>query len=138
MSVAHASADGRMKKLDLKRWVSSFFIAGIWLFAGTANLIRTESSLEVFRRLGYPDYFASILGGAQVLGALTVLLPLARIPRTLKEWAYAGLAFDAVGAILSILATKGPPGHFVFPVLALVIIAANYSAWKERSKAAEG
>lgn len=138
MSDAHASPDRSRRRLAVQRWVSSFFIAGIWLGGGTSNLVHSESSMEVFRRLGYPDYFASLLGGAQVLGALTVLLPLSRIPRTLREWAYAGLTFDVIAAIFSILATKGPPGHFVFPALALLILAANYTAWKERSRAAAG
>jgi hypothetical protein len=121
------------KRLAIQRWVSSFFIGGIWLIGGGSNLMHAESSLEVFHGLGYPDYFASLLGAAQVLGASTILLPLRAIPRTLKEWAYAGLVFDAVAANVSLLVTKAPPLHFVFPLLALGIIAANYSAWKERS-----
>ena len=47
--------------------------------------------MEGMRHLGYPDYFATILGVWKVLGGIAVLLP--RTPR-LKEWAYAGMVFD--------------------------------------------
>ena len=54
--------------------------------------MKTGASLEVFHRLGYPDYFAPMLGTAQLLGVVAILAP---VPVMLREWAYAGLAFDA-------------------------------------------
>ena len=48
--------------------------------------------------LGYPAYFAVLLGVWKVLGGLAILAP--RLPR-LKEWAYAGMFFDLSGAAIS-------------------------------------
>jgi hypothetical protein len=45
--------------------------------------------------LGYPSYLLAILGTAKLLGAPALLQN--RFP-TLREWAYAGFAFDLIGA----------------------------------------
>jgi len=36
--------------------------------------------MEVFHRLGYPDYFAAMLGTAQLLGVLAILAPVSSHP----------------------------------------------------------
>jgi hypothetical protein len=48
--------------------------------------------------LGYPVYLLAILGVAKVLGAIVIVIP--RLLR-LKEWAYAGIAFELSGAAAS-------------------------------------
>ena len=54
--------------------------------------------------LGYPKYIIPFLGVAKLLGVIAILIP--GFPR-IKEWAYAGLAFDLIGATYSIVAV-GP------------------------------
>jgi uncharacterized membrane protein len=85
--------------------------------------------MEVFHRLGYPDYFASMLGTAQLLGVVAILVP---VPRTLREWAYAGLTFDVTAAIISLLAIGTPISHVTIPVIALVVVLTSYRAWHAR------
>jgi len=64
--------------------------------------------------LGYPRYFIPFIGAAKVLGVLAVLLPIS--PRV-KEWAYAGLVFDLIGATFSIIAIGKPDWIFMlFPI----------------------
>jgi DoxX-like family len=75
--------------------------------------------------LGYPVYFCVILGAWKVLRAIAVLAP--RFPR-LKQWAYAGTAFDLIGAMASQLAagwrdqTGRPTG--VYRSCARLVVAA--------------
>ena len=61
--------------------------------------------MKGMRQLGYPDYFAVILGVWKVLGGVAVLIP--RCPR-LKEWAYAGMFFDLSGASASHFSSGDP------------------------------
>lgn len=82
--------------------------------------------MEVFHRLGYPDYFATMLGSAQLLGVAALLAP---VPKTLREWAYAGLVFDASAAVISILATGNPISHLRFPLIALLLVLISHRAW---------
>jgi len=56
------------------------------------------SVAETLLFLGYPVYIMKILGLAKVLGGIAILT--GRSPR-LKEWAYAGFAFDFLGATAS-------------------------------------
>jgi hypothetical protein len=54
--------------------------------------------VETFGHLGYPTYFARLLGLAKLLGVAALLAPRAGI---LREWAYAGFTFVLVAAALS-------------------------------------
>jgi len=90
--------------------------------------------MRVFHRLGYPDYFAAILAAAQILGVIALLAP---VPRTLREWAYAGLAFDACAAIASLLAMREPISTLGFPLFALALVLASHRAWQRRRTQSE-
>jgi hypothetical protein len=79
--------------------------------------------------LGYPVYFIPFIGVAKVLGVLAILLPLsARI----KEWAYAGLVFDLIGATFSIIAIGKP--DWMFMILPLFLGVASYVFYHKRKK----
>jgi hypothetical protein len=110
----------------LAYWIPTGLIALNWTFGGVSTLLKTPSSMEVFSRLGYPEYFAALLGAAQILGVVAILAP---VPRVLREWAYAGLTFDAIAAIFSLLAIGVPAWH---PVVALAMVLTSYLAWKDR------
>src|SRR5258705_7149629 len=72
--------------------------------------------------LGYPDYFMRFLGLAELLGATALIAP--RMPR-LREWAYAGFAFDLIAALVSHSAT-GTTTHAGPALIALALLAASY------------
>jgi hypothetical protein len=120
-------------KLRLLYWIPTALIALVSAGGGLGDALQTESALQIFHRLGYPDYFSTILGVAKLLGVVALLAP---VPRTLREWAYAGFTFDVVGAILSILAVGNPPSHLAIPLLYLAILQLSYFAWRRRERAA--
>jgi hypothetical protein len=74
--------------------------------------------------LGYPAYFVTILGTWKVLGGLAILAP--RLLR-LKEWAYAGIAFDLTGAAFSHAAMGHPAVKVIAPLVLLGIAAASWA-----------
>jgi len=98
---------------------------------GAADAARPSFVLEGMRQLGYPDYFALILGVWKVLGGIAVLLP--RSP-LLKEWAYAGMFFDLIGASASHAAVGDPAAKVVTPLIILGIVAASWALRPESRK----
>ncbi len=69
---------------------------------------------DVMAHLGYPAYFARILGIWEVLAGITLLAP--RFPR-LKEWAYAGIFFSMTGAAASRVVRGHDASHIVAPLV---------------------
>lgn len=84
-----------------------------------------ESVAQTLTMLGYPLYLMKILGFAKVLGGIAILS--GKFPR-LKEWAYAGFAFDFLGAAASHLFMKDF-GPTIAPVLFFVALMASYGLW---------
>ena len=61
-------------------------------------MLRLDPFFPLLTQLGYPAYLATILGTAKILAGLVVAAP--RLPR-LKEWAYAGILINMLGATAS-------------------------------------
>jgi len=74
--------------------------------------------------LGYPDYFAVSLVIFKFLGAVALIIP--QIPAKIKEWAYAGLTYNLIFAVISHVAIDGWVGVSFFPLLILGILALSY------------
>jgi len=112
-----------MKKLKITFWITTGII---FLFEGVmpAFTFQTEMAKEGIRHLGYPEYFGNAFVVFKVLGALALIIP--QIPRRIKEWAYAGFAFDFIFATISHWAVDGFGGQTIFPLIFLLILATAY------------
>ncbi len=80
--------------------------------------------MEGMTLLGYPAYFAVILGVWKLLGGAVVLAP--RLP-LVKEWAYAGMFFNLTGAAASHAAVGDPAGKIVVPLIILLVVVASWA-----------
>lgn len=107
-------------------WTVTALTALLFAVPGAALVLRVPHFTQDMAHLGYPSYFLAILGTWKVLGAIVVLAP--GLPR-LKEWAYAGLVFDATGAALSRAAMGDGAVKIIAP---LVITALVLLSWKLR------
>lgn len=76
------------------------------------------------QHLGYPPYFAAMLGAWKLLGALAIAAP--GFPR-LKEWAYAGFAFDLIAAAASRAAVGDGAADIVAPLVFLALVVASWA-----------
>jgi len=88
---------------------------------------QTELAKEGIRHLGYPEYFGNALVVFKVLGALILIIP--QVPKRIKEWAYAGFAFDFIFAGISHFAVDGMGFQSFFPFVFLVILLASYYSY---------
>ncbi|RRQ48989.1 DoxX family protein [Maribacter algicola] len=98
----------------------------IFLMEGVmpALTFQTELAKEGIRHLGYPEYFGNALVVFKVLGALALIIP--QVPKRIKEWAYAGFAFDFIFASISHFAVDGMDFQSFFPLIILGILIASY------------
>ena len=91
-----------MKKTKTIYWISTIIFAGIMLFSSIPDIMCGTDAITFMKdQLGYPLYFIPFIGVAKLMGCIAILIPTG--PR-LKEWAYAGLFFDLIGAIYSQIA----------------------------------
>jgi len=82
-------------------WISTGLFGAMMLSSAIPNILSAPEWVTIFEQLGYPKYMLPFLGVAKLLGVIAILIPgFNRI----KEWAYAGLFFDLVGATYSALA----------------------------------
>jgi uncharacterized membrane protein YphA (DoxX/SURF4 family) len=94
-----------MKKTKIIYWISTSLFAVFMIFSGITNALVFPDAVEIVStKLGYPQYIIPFLGVAKILGGIALLVP--RFPR-LKEWAYAGLFFDMLGAAYSGICVDG-------------------------------
>jgi DoxX-like family len=114
-----------MKKNKIVFWTSTGFLL---LFEGLMPLSTLLFAPQYMnagtKPLGYPDYFAVALVICKVLGAVAISLP--QVPYRLKEWAYAGLTFNIIFAIISHLVVDGLQMVSFFPLIILAILMVSY------------
>jgi hypothetical protein len=104
-------------------WAATGLIGFAFVFGGVLDVMRGPDVVAGLGHLGYPAYFAVILGIWKLLGALAIVVPgFARV----KEWAYAGMFFDLTGAAISHAVTGDPVGNVITPLVMLAILIASY------------
>ena len=105
-------------------WVATGLIAFAMGAGGLMDLMQPPELMEGMRHLGYPDYFATVLGLWKVAGAIAILAP--GLP-LLKEWAYAGIVFDLTGAAASHAFSGDDASKVITPIVLLGIAVASWA-----------
>jgi len=112
-----------MKKIRITYWIITILFVALMLVATIPDLMALPAAKDYMVKLGYPAYLTVFLGVAKLLGIIAILVP--GFPR-LKEWAYAGLAFDLIGATYSEIASGIPPSGWALMFVWLFLLAASY------------
>ena len=112
-----------MKKNKIIYWIVTILFVAFMIFTAIPEVMNTAESVAFMDHLGYPAYFNQFIGIAKILGCIAILIP--GFPRV-KEWAYAGLAFDLTGAIYSMIAVDGFMVPMLFMLVPVVLGAFSY------------
>ena len=121
-----------MKKINILFWIFNGLLALAMLTSAIPNLISSAQWVEIFKSLGYPAYLLPFLGVAKLLGIIAIVVP--GFPR-LKEWAYAGFAFDIIGALYSCIAVGTPLTDLWVFVIYLAVLALSYIYYHKKISA---
>lgn len=115
-----------MKNQKIIFWVTTIII---FLMEGVMPAFTSQSELakEGIRHLGYPEYFGNALVVFKVLGALALIIP--QVSKRIKEWAYAGFAFDFIFAAISLIAVDGLTSMVILPIIFFGILIASYTSY---------
>ncbi|MDP4263702.1 MAG: DoxX family protein [Bacteroidota bacterium] len=123
-----------MKKIKITYWIVTGLFAAFMIFSAIPDMMSTPEAVAIVTtHLGYPVYFIPFIGVAKLLGAVAILIP--GFPR-IKEWAYAGLAFDLIGAAYSSIKVGDPVSGWSFMFLPLIFLAASYIFYHKKLAAA--
>jgi hypothetical protein len=123
----------RSKRIVIGFWMATALFCLQMGFTAYAQL-QLPQVAEAFTHLGFPDYFRVGLSWAKLVGIVLLLAP---VPARLKEWTYAGFAFDLGAAVIAHLAVGDGPEAWGWPVGTCVLWGLSYLFWR-RLEAAPG
>jgi uncharacterized membrane protein YphA (DoxX/SURF4 family) len=116
-------AEVLMKYRNIGYWAATGIVALLFAFGGAMDVAHPPDVAAGLAHLGYPLYFATLLGIWKLLGAIAIVVPgFGRV----KEWAYAGMFFDLTGASVSHAASGDDVGHVLTPLVILGVVIASY------------
>jgi putative oxidoreductase len=84
-------------------WILQALLAAMFIYSGGHKLMDLAGTTQMFESMGMPGWFAGLIGGAELLGGIGLL-----VPRTVRLAAM-GLIIIMIGAVF-MHATKIPGG----------------------------
>jgi hypothetical protein len=109
-------------------WLFTAPLLGLLVVSSLGYLFRLPEMTEAMNHLGYPIYVMVILGLANGLGALAILC---NRPKSLKEWAYAGIVFYLIGAAASHALAGDHITKIIWPLIFVAITFGSYFYWNK-------
>jgi len=127
--MSSSSPNTPSQKTAVLLWIIQGLLALVFLFAGAMKFIIPIA--EMTKQVPLPGLFLRFIGGAEVLGAIGLILPgLLRIRQGLTPLAAAGLSIITVGATVVTLMTGGGATALIPLVVALLSAFVAYSRWR--------
>src|SRR4051812_4977268 len=123
---AVAAATSTPKTRAIAYWLVTGLFCLQMSFTAYAQL-RLPQVADAFTHLGFPSYFRVELSLAKLVGVVLLLAP---VPARLKEWAYAGFAFDLASAIIAHVAVGDGAAAWGWAAGTLVLWAFSYFFWR--------
>jgi hypothetical protein len=121
-----------MKKNKIIYWTFTLLFAFMMFGSAVPDILSMQLAVDGFRGIGMPPYLLPFLGIAKTLGVIALFVP--GYPR-IREWAYAGLVFDLLGATYSIAASGMPVENWIGMLLPLLLAAGSYTWYHKLMKA---
>lgn len=121
------------KTIKILYWVFTILFALMMLGSAIPDILVMPLAVKgMHDGLGYPVYFIPFIGTAKALGVIAILIP--GFPR-IKEWAYAGLMFDLIGATYSIMRAPNPDSPWYVMLVPLTLGALAYFFYQKKIRA---
>ena len=121
-----------MKTITITYWIVTGLLSAFIVLGAVTDIINGPDVVAFFKHLGYPAYFSQIIGTVKILGIIAISMP--RYPK-LKEWAYAGLTFDATGALFSHILNGDTIAVYLPALLGVLLVVSSYILYYKRFEA---
>lgn len=112
-----------MKRTKIIYWIITGLFLAFMAFSAIPDLLLTQQAHDFMIKLGYSDTVTRFLGLAKLLGIIAILIP--GFPR-IKEWAYAGLFFDLLGAAVSMAGMPDGMQGVLFIIMPIAFLFLSY------------
>lgn len=120
-----------MKKITIFYWAATGLFAIFMLMSAIPDMFSQKEAVDFFAKMNMPAYLLPFLGIAKALGVIAILVPgYSRI----KEWAYAGLVFDLIGATYCLAASGQQVSGWIFMAAPLALAFTSYWLNHKRNK----
>ncbi|MES2389079.1 MAG: DoxX family protein [Bacteroidota bacterium] len=120
-----------MKKTNILYWVFTGLFAFFMFGSAVPDVLMMDLAVKGFADIGLTSALVPFLGIAKTLGVIAILVP--GFPR-IKEWAYAGLMFDLIGAVY-LIAAIGKFSDALGVFIPMAIGVASYIYYHKKRKA---
>lgn len=94
----HGEMGRQMKPKSTIYWISTGVVTLVIGVSGGMSIAHATSLMKELAQLGYPPYFAKVLGIGKAVGLIVLLAPGLR---RFKEWAYSGFSITILAACYS-------------------------------------
>lgn len=122
----------KTKKANIAYWIITGLFSFFMLGSAIPDILVMPIAIEgMHNGLGYPVYFIPFIGVAKALGVIAILIP--GFPR-IKEWAYAGLMFDLIGAFYSLMAVGTPVADWAPMLLPVSLGVLSYILYSRKAR----
>ena len=121
-----------MKRINVIYWILTGLFAFVMFGSAVPDVLMVDMAKQGFKEIQLPAYLLPFVGIAKMLGVIAILIP--GNPR-LKEWAYAGLIFDLLGATYAIAASGKTPENWAPIVLFIALGFGSYIYYHKKLKA---
>ena len=113
----------KVNKIKIVYWIFTILLIVLMLFSAVSVFMSNPQGDAMMKHIGYPMSVLKLLSVAKLLGIIAILVP--GYPR-LKEWAYAGFAFDLIGAFHAGIAAGDSVIDWSFLLLGLLFVFGSY------------
>jgi len=120
------TTDRSDRKLNVLLWILQVLLAMLFTFAGVMKFVMSVE--EMTKQIALPGWFLHFIGGAEILGAIGLLLPgILRIRTGLTPLAAAALAVIMIGATAVNLKTGQRGAALTTVVIGLLLVFLAYN-----------
>ncbi len=103
-----------MEKKNILYKIAIGLLVFLFGFGGISNLLKLPDAMKSLETLGYPVYFSAILGTAQLIGIIVLVIPKMNL---LKELVFFGFFINLISALISHLVVEG-----LVPVVGIILL----------------
>jgi uncharacterized membrane protein YphA (DoxX/SURF4 family) len=112
-----------MKKVKTLYWIFTALFIAFMLATSLSQVLSAKGTEDVMNTLKMPIYLLPLLGISKLLAIVAIII--SGFPKV-KEWAYAGVMFDFIVAMYSMIAVGGTIDKWGFMILPILLCGLSY------------